>query len=176
MSTLSHERGSTSEVIKRVILHNEGDHYELYEGNTSNVAKRLSLKGCQCMIWLLCWVATLNLGNTYSYDDVKLNLCSTEVDVTCSTYTQAEIKHTNTETSTSIRASYLCTWPSYGPFKWCKPCPPLVYVTLTLRELEPNMFCVPKLLHIMFQHFEVYTLYRWLLAFASKLILHMIIK
>lgn len=44
MNTLSYERGNTSLITKRVILHNGDDHYKLYESNTTHTTKRLALK------------------------------------------------------------------------------------------------------------------------------------
>lgn len=42
MSAFSHGRGSTSLVTKRVTFYNVDDYFELHEGNTSNVTKKLS--------------------------------------------------------------------------------------------------------------------------------------
>lgn len=54
MNTPSHERGSTSLAPKSVTLQSTNDHSKLYEGNTLNIVKKMSLKGCECMIRFLC--------------------------------------------------------------------------------------------------------------------------
>lgn len=133
MSTLNHEKDSTSLTIKRVILHNTDDHSELHEGNTHNTTKRLSLKRCMYDPRLILSY-NLEVSNTYSYDDVRLNSRSTVVVVNYSTYSQTKIKHIDTKTSINVRASYPCTWSSFRPFKWCALCALPIHVILTLTH------------------------------------------
>lgn len=77
----------------KVTSHNADNHFELYESNTPNITTSLNFTGYECMTKFLYLITTLKLGNTYDYDDVKINSHSIRVVVTYFTYPQTEIKH-----------------------------------------------------------------------------------